>query len=70
MIIMNIKILMIFKLIYLENNLGIGDWGLGIGDWGFWCLGQTPKTQPQKPKPKNKKKKNFIKKKKKKKKKF
>ena len=24
---------------YINNNMGIGDWGLGIGDWG---LGPIP----------------------------
>jgi len=31
---------------YLDDELGIGDWGLGIGDWG---LGPIP--NPQSPNP-------------------
>ena len=35
-------------MIFENNELGIGDWGLGIGDWG---LGPIP--NPQSPIPNN-----------------
>jgi len=34
----------IYKLIFINWGLGIGDWGLGIGDWA-----QSPIPNPQSP---------------------
>ena len=34
--------------LYIQNKMGIGDWGLGIGDWG---LGPIPNPQSPIPNP-------------------
>ena len=42
---------LIIKKILLENQMGIGDWGLGIGDWGLG-IGPNPQSPiPQSPIP-------------------
>jgi len=38
----------IFYIFYINENMGIGDWGLGIGDWG---LGPIPNPQSPIPNP-------------------
>ena len=46
--IINIFIIIKYKVKNGDWGLGIGDWGLGIGDWG---LGPIPNPNPQSPIP-------------------
>jgi len=45
--------LFLFKIWKINNNMGIGDWGLGIGDWGLGPIPnpQSPIPNPQSPIP-------------------
>jgi len=38
-------------IIFINENMGIGDWGLGIGDWGLGPIPnpQSPIPNPQSP---------------------